>query len=89
MAGANTIIRIVVFPIVLLIIMFVTAVGIRLYEPIRQALGQPPAGLGWPTVNFLFFMTLGLIGLFLVLLFWLLYAPIRNDVRQEQQRPPF
>lgn len=86
MAGPNTIIRLVVTPIVLLIIMFVAVVGVTLYEPINTSLGGN--AVGWDPVNFIFFMSLGLIGLVLVLFFWLWYAPIRNDVRQDQ-RPPY
>ncbi|MFB6198928.1 MAG: hypothetical protein ABEI52_11790 [Halobacteriaceae archaeon] len=86
MAGPNTIIRIVVMPVVLLILMFVAWVGVKLFEPIDSALGVNAAG--WTPVNFLFFMSLGLIGLVLVLFVWFWYAPIRNDVRQEQRRPP-
>jgi len=87
MAGPNTILRIVAVPVVTLILMFVAWIGVTLFEPIDAALGTNAAG--WTPVNFLFFMSLGLIGLFLVLIVWFWYAPIRNDVRQEQRQPPF
>jgi len=73
----------------LIVIAFVSVVGVTLYEPIAATVDGPPASLGWPDVNIIFFMALGLIGLVLVVFVWMWVAPIRRDVRQERQRPPF
>lgn len=83
MAGVNTILRIIGATLSLFVIIFVSAVGITLIEPIASALGVAPAGLGWPDVGFTFFMSLGLIGLGIVVIIWLIFAPIRNDIRQD------
>lgn len=83
MAGVNTILRIIGAGLSLFVIIFVSGVGITLIEPISKNLGSTPASLGWPDVNFIFFMALGLIGLVIVVFIWLIVAPIRNDVRQE------
>lgn len=89
MAGVNTILRIIGSGLSLFVIIFVSVVGVTLYEPINQSLGSTPASLGWPDVNFIFFMALGLIGLVIVVIIWLIFAPIRNDVRQDRGPPRF
>lgn len=89
MAGVNTILRIIGATLSLAVITFVTWVGVKLYEPISDSIGSPPAALNWPEVSFIFFMSLGLIGLTLSVIIWLIVAPVRNDVRQDVQRPPF
>jgi len=89
MAGVNTVLRVIGGTMSLIVITFVAVVGVTLYEPIAVQVGDTPAGLGWPDVNILFFMALGLIGLVLVVFVWMWVAPIRNDVRQERRRPPF
>jgi uncharacterized membrane protein (UPF0182 family) len=86
MAGVNTILRIIGAAMSLTVIIFVTGVGVTLYEPINKNIGAPsPAG--WADVNWLFFMSLGLIGLTIAIIIWLIVAPIRQDVRQEVRRP--
>lgn len=88
MAGVNSVIRVIAAPIVVFIIIVVSWIGVKLYEPISQQLGTPAPSLGWPTVNIMFFMALGLIGLVMTVVIWLVVAPIKRDVRQET-RPPY
>lgn len=91
MAGVNTILRIVAAPLTILILVFVGWVGVKLFDPISQNVGGPPASLGWPSnEHFYFFMALAMISLVLVVFVWLWAAPIREDVRQEAgPRGPF
>lgn len=89
MAGVNSVIRVIAAILTLLVLIFVTGVGLALYEPIARSLGDTPASLGWSDPNFLFFMALGLVGLTITVIIWLIVAPVRNDVRQETRRPPF
>jgi hypothetical protein len=89
MAGVDTVIRVIGAVMSLVVIAFVTAVGVTLYEPIAAELGGPPASLGWSDSNFLFFMALGLIGLVLTVFVWMWVSPIREDTRQDVQRRQF
>jgi len=87
MAGADTIIRIVVGTLAIVVFAFVTAVGFNLMDPIFQATGPPP-GLGWGDgSNIMLFAGLGLIGMGLVVIIWMWVAPVRQDVRQDQRGP--
>lgn len=86
MAGVDSIIRVIAAPIVLLIILFTSWVGVTLYDPISQSLAGPPAALGWSDPRFYFFMALGLVSLSLVVIVWLWVSPIRSDVRQDVNR---
>lgn len=86
MAGPNTVLRLVGAVLSIVVIIFVSWVGVILYEPVAAALGSPPASLGWNTPDYLFFMGLGLVGLVLTIFFWLVLAPIKSDVRQERRR---
>jgi len=87
MAGVNTVLRIIGAILFLFVLMFVSAVGVTLLDGIVPHVGAP-ASLNWPEFDFYFFMSLGLVGLGIVVIVWLISAPIRNDVRQEQQGPP-
>lgn len=86
MAGVNTILRIIGAALSLIVIIFVTAVGTTLIEPIAQSLGAPAIG-SWVQLDMMFFSALGLIGLVIVVIIWLIVAPVRNDVRQDVRRP--
>jgi len=86
MAGVNTILRIIGATLALVVIAFTTAVGYTLMDPISTQLGAPSVA-GWTDVNFLYFASLGFIGLTLVVIVWLIVAPVRNDVRQDVRRP--
>jgi len=84
MAAADTIIRIIIVPVLVATLSFIAWVGVKLFDPISTTIGGPPASLGWTTnEHFYTFMALGLIGLILVVLVWLWVSPIREDVRQD------
>jgi len=89
MAGVSTILRLLIVPILIMVLMLVTAVTFRVLEPLKANLDfSAAAALGWPTGQaVLFFASLSLIGLGLAMIVWLWYAPIREDVRQEVRGP--
>lgn len=86
MAGVNTVLRIIGAVLSLVIIFFVTSIGTTLIEPIARSLGAPAIG-SWSQLNMMFFAALGLIGLVIVVIVWLIAAPVREDVRQDIRRP--
>ncbi|TQQ78602.1 hypothetical protein EGH24_13855 [Halonotius terrestris] len=86
MAGVDSVIRVVAAPVVLLVIIFVSWVGVTLYDPISAAIDGPPASLGWGDPRIYFFMALGLVSLSLIVIVWLWVSPIRRDVRQDIDR---
>lgn len=75
-----------IFGTVLIIVLGTMAVfGVQIVEPMYFGFGEPPSSLGWgePGLNALVFMSFGLIGLLLVIVLYMVFAPIQNDVRQE------
>lgn len=93
MAGADTIIKLIATIVFTLFLLFVMGVGYTLLDPIYNNVIDPGqmADLGWgaPQDVVMLFAGLGMIGLGIVVLLWWIASPIRDDVRQEQQRPPF
>lgn len=88
MSAASLILRIV-FATVIVITLGVTAVfGFTVIEPFYGAFGEPPSSLGWgtPATGVLAGGAAAFLGLFLVVIIWFIYAPIRRDQRQ-QYRP--
>lgn len=86
MPGANSILRIIGAVLALIVVIVVTGVGYALMDPISQQTGHHPQ-LGWSNPNILMFAGLGLIGLTIVIIYWMIFGPIRNDVRQDVRRP--
>lgn len=93
MVGADTIIRLIATVVFALVLLFVVAVGYSLMDPIYNNVIDESmmTGLGWgsPQDTIMLFAGLGLIGMGLVVVLWWIVSPIRDDVRQEQRRPPF
>lgn len=93
MAGADTIIKLIGATVFLVVLLFVVAVGFTLADPIyNQVLDATLlSDLGWgnPGMVVMLFMGLSLIGLGIVVILWFIVSPIRDDVRQDQRRPPF
>lgn len=93
MAGADGVIRVIGATLAMFVIIFVAAVGFTLVDPIHNAIIDQSQmdSLGWGTPQTLTirFMGLGLVGLLAVIIIWLWVSPIREDVRQEERRPPF
>lgn len=91
MAGVDTIFKLIGGTVFLVVLLFVTAVGFTLVDPIyNQVLDLPLlANLGWgdPGMVVLLFMGLSLIGLGIVVIIWWIASPIRDDVRQDTQGP--
>lgn len=88
MAGADTILRVIAVGIFLMVLAFVTAVGFALVDPIFTNIGGPPSSLGWGPLgeNVIFWMSVSLIGLGVVVIIWMWVSPIRDDVRQDVER---
>lgn len=91
MAGADTILRVIGAILFLLVLAFVTAVGINIIDPIYQGLSGPPSSLGWGPLQDIVYrwMTIGLIGMGIVVIIWMWVSPIRDDVRQDVERGRF
>lgn len=87
MAGVDLILRLVGGTLALLVIAFVAAVGVSLYEPIHSNVIDPELmnSLGWgtPQDTVILFAGLAFAGLSLTVIIWWLVAPAREDVRQE------
>lgn len=88
MSAASLILRIIVATVIVLTLGTIGVFGFTVIEPFYQAFGEPPSSLGWgsPAMNVLAFGSFGFLGLFLVLIIWLVYAPIREDKRQQFRR---
>jgi len=58
------------------------------FEPLAAAVGDPGAALGWgsPTTDALTYGGSALLSILLVLVIWTIFAPIKNDVRQQFRR---
>lgn len=83
MSAARLVLRLVVATVTVLALGLVGVVGFTLLEPFSQAFGSAPASLGWADSNVLIFAGAAFLGLILVVIIWLVAAPIRTDVRQE------
>jgi len=88
MSAAALILRIM-FGTVTVIVLGVTSVfGFIILEPFAAAFGTPGGLPGWSGLgsHTLMFTSMGMLGLLLVLVLWFVYAPIRNDRRQQFRR---
>lgn len=85
MSAASLVLRIVVATVAVLTLGTIFVFGFTVIEPFYFAFGEPPSSLGWgsPALNTLAFASVGMLGLFLVLIIWTVYAPIRLDQRQQ------
>jgi len=85
MSAAALILRILVATVTVIVLGVVGVFGFMVIEPFHAAFGDPPASLGWdsPGGTVLAFTAAGFLGLALVLVIWLVVAPIRRDQRQE------
>lgn len=88
MSAASLILRGIFATLIVIVIGTVGVFGFTVVEPFYAAFGEPPSSLGWgsPAFNVLTFASFGFIGLFLVVIIWLVYAPIRQDQRQDFRR---
>jgi TRAP-type C4-dicarboxylate transport system permease small subunit len=85
MSAARLILRIIIATVIVITLGVIAIFGFQVIEPFYGAFGDPPASLGWgtPATKTLAFASFGFIGLFLVLIIWFVYAPIREDRRQQ------
>lgn len=85
MSAASLVLRIVVATVAVLTLGTIFVFGFTVIEPFYFAFGEPPSGLGWgsPALNAITFASVGMLGMFLVLIIWVVYAPIRSDTRQQ------
>lgn len=93
MAGADTIIKLIATVLFVFVLVFVAAVGTQLMDPVYTNVvdSQEMTDLGWgaPQDVVYLFMTISMIALGIVVILWWVASPIRDDVRQEETRPPF
>lgn len=85
MSAAALIVRIIFATVAVLAVGTIAVFGFIVLEPFSQAFGSPPASLGWGSLgaHTLTFAVAGIFGLILVIVIWLVYAPIRQDQRQQ------
>lgn len=86
MSAAEFMLRMVVITVLALVVGVMAVMGFStIIEPFYGAFGEPSAALGWgePGLAALRASAASFIGIFLVLVVYLLLAPIKNDVRQQ------
>lgn len=85
MSAAALILRIIVAGIAVITIGTIGVFGFTVIEPFHAAFGEPPSSLDWgsPASTTLTFTAAGIFGLFLALVIWFVYAPIKQDQRQQ------
>ncbi len=85
MSAAALIIRIIFATVAVLAVGTIAIFGFIVLEPFSQAFGSPPASLGWGSLgtHTLTFAVAGVFGLIITIVVWLVYAPIRQDRRQQ------
>ena len=91
MSGADSILRVLGATVAAAVIIITSWIGVRLMDPFTKNMPAPAESLGWPAFGTIYeFMTLGLVGLSLVVFVWLILGRVRQDTRQElQPRGPF
>lgn len=84
MTAARLILRIIMATATVITVGAIGVLGFMTIEPFFNAFGEP-TGLGGatPAGNVMLFGSLGVLGLLLVLVLWFVYAPIREDKRQQ------
>lgn len=85
MSAAALILRIVFATVIVIVIGTIGVFGFTVIEPFYAAFGEPPSSLGWgsPASTTLLFAAIAILGLLLVVVIWLVAAPIRRDQRQQ------
>jgi hypothetical protein len=89
MSAPAFIFRVIFATITVIALGAISVVGyIAVVEPFAQAPLGPPGTLGWGATDdtAVQYAMLGLLGLMVVLVVWMVSAPIRRDRRQEVRR---
>lgn len=93
MSGADTILSVMFTILFVLVMVVVGGVFVQVVGPVLDGVvdTQLMTDLGWgvPQDVAVLFGALALIGLLLVIFFWWITKPVREDVRQEQIRRGF
>jgi hypothetical protein len=88
-SAAALVLRIIVSVVLLVVLGTAAAVSFTgALEPLAAAVGDPGASLGWgsPATDALTYGGSALVSILLVLILWTVFAPIKNDVRQQFRR---
>lgn len=85
MSALSLVLRISIATVTVLVLGTMAVFSFTVIEPFYNAFGSSPAALGWGNLGLhtVGFAAAGFIGLILVLVIWLVYAPIRADQRQQ------
>jgi len=87
MSGARLVLRIIMATVTVIAVGAIGVFGWVMMGPFFESIGEPTGfGSATPAGNLMLFSSLGLLGLLLVLVLWFVYAPIRNDRRQQFRR---
>lgn len=89
MTAIRLVLRITIATVIVLVLGVTAVFGFTVVEPFYQAFGSAPASLEWGNLGLhtVAFTAAGFIGLILVLIIWMIAAPIRGDRRQQFRRP--
>lgn len=85
MSAAGLVIRIIIGSVAAIAVGAIGVFGFTVIEPFYVGLAGPPESLGWgtPGTTTVMFASFGILGLLLVLVIWLVAAPIQRDQRQQ------
>ena len=86
--AARLVFRVVFVTVLLIVVGVIAVMGFgAVIEPMLAAFGgvEPPAGVDWgsPATTAVEAGAAAMIGVFVVIILWFIYAPIQSDVRQE------
>lgn len=84
-SAARLIFRLCFATVLVIIAGTVSVFGFQILEPVYFGFGEPASSLNWgePGKLALTYASFGMLGVFLVIILWFVYAPIKEDVRQE------
>lgn len=84
-SAAALIIRMMFASVFVLVVAIIGVFGFLVLEPFYGSFGEPPSSLGWssPGTTNIAMVSFAFIALLMVVVIWLIAAPIQQDRRQQ------